>query len=133
MGRRSGFVHPYDTGVTSGLRFFVEIIAWSSGPWAVAELSIWFVIPALVVLIGLPAVFSTPGDKKQVIVPTPGPLRVTLELLLHGVAVTGAWIVWPIWLAVAVTICVVAAFVVGTPRTLWLFRGAPCGGDIKSR
>ena len=96
-----------------------------SGPWATAQLSAWLVIPALVILIGLPSVFSTPGDKKQIVVATPGPLRVLLELVLHGVAVVGAWIVWPTWLAVLATVCVFAALAVGIPRTKWLPRGAP--------
>ena len=125
MGRRSAFDHPFDTPVTSGLRFLVEIIAWVSGPWAAAQASIWLVIPAVIILVGLPATFSTPGDKKQTVVATPGPLRFLLELALHGVAIAGAWIVWLAWLAVAATVFVVAALAVGLPRAKWLLRGAP--------
>ena len=96
-----------------------------SGPWAAAQLSIWLAIRTQVILIGLPSVFSTLGDKKQALVATPGPLRVLLERALHGVAVASAWIVWPAWLAVVVTVCVVAALAVGIPRTKWLLRSAP--------
>ena len=56
---------------------------------------------------------------------TPGPLRVLREIALHGVAIAGAWIVWPVWLAVVATITVIAALAVGIPRTKWLLRGAP--------
>ena len=125
MGKQSAFDHPFDTPLTSGLRFIAEIIAWVSGPWAAAQLSIWLTIPALVILIGLPSVFSTPGDKRQVVVATPGPLRALLEFVLHAVAVAGAWIVWPAWLAVIATVCVVAALAFGIPRTRWLLRGGP--------
>ena len=125
MGRQSAFDHPFDTPLTSGLRFLVEIIAWVSGPWAAAQQSIWLAVPVLVVLIGLPSVFSTPGDKRNVIVATPGPLRVLLELALHAVAVAGSWVVWPAWLAVAATLTVIAALAVGIRRTRWLLRGAP--------
>ena len=126
MGNKpSAFDHPFDTPVTSGLRFLVEIFAWVSGPWAAVQLSIWLAVPALVVLVGLPSVFSTRGDKKQVIVPTPGPLRLLLELGLHGVAVAGSWIVWPTWVAAVATLVVIAALLVGFPRSKWLLRGAP--------
>ncbi len=124
MASKAAFNHPFDTTLSSGFRFLVELFAWVAGPWAVAQQSVWFAVPAAVILIGLPAIFSTSGDKKQVVVATPGPLRVLLELALHGVAVTAAWLVWPAWLAVAVMLIVVAALVTGIPRTKWLLRGA---------
>ncbi len=120
--------HPYDTRLSGGLRFAVELIAGVAGPWAAAQAAPWLAIPAVIVLVGLPAVFSTKGDKRQVIVPTPGPVRVVIELALHAVAVAGAWIAWAAWLAVAVTLVVVAALGVGLPRLGWLLRGAPPGG-----
>ena len=76
MSRASTFVHSLDTPLTSGLRFLAEVIAWVAGPWAAAEQSIWLVVPTVVLLVGLPAIFSTPGDKRQIVVATPGPLRV---------------------------------------------------------
>ncbi len=125
MSRESTFVHPLDTPLTSGLRFLAEVIAWVAGPWAAAQQSIWLIVPTAVLLVGLPAIFSTPGDKRQIVVATPGPLRVALELGLHGVAIAGSWLVWPAWLAAVATAVVVAAVAVGIPRTLWLLRGAP--------
>ena len=121
----SAFTHPYDTPLSSGLRFLVEVIAWVAGPWAAANQSFWLFIPVAVVLIGLPAIFSTRGDKRSVVVATPGPLRALLELGLHAVAIGAAWVVWPVWLAVAATAVVVVALATGIPRTLWLLRGAP--------
>ena len=77
MATKIAFKHPFDTHLSSGLRFSVEILAWVGGPWAVAQQSIWLAIPAVLILIGFPAIFSTSGDKKQVVVATPGPLRVS--------------------------------------------------------
>lgn len=125
MSSKAAFKHPYDTLLSSGLRFLVEVIAWVAGPWAAANQSFWLFVPAVVVLVGLPAVFSTAGDKRSVVVATPGPLRVVLEIGLHVVAIATAWIVWPVWLAIATTVFVVAALATGMPRTLWLLRGAP--------
>lgn len=125
MGKQYALDNPFDTVLSGGLRFLVELIAWVAGPWAVARESVWLAIAALVVLVGLPAVFSTPGDKRWIVVATPGPLRVLLELLLHVVAVASAWVIWPAWLALISTLVVVAAAVVGVPRTKWLLRGAP--------
>lgn len=125
----AAFEHPYDTPLSSALRFAVELVAWVAGTWVVAQWSVWLAVPALIVLVGLPSVFSTPGDKKQVVVPTPGPVRALLELALYLVAVAGAWVVWPTWLAVIATLIVVASVVVGMPRTMWLLRGAPQSGE----
>lgn len=125
MGRESPFDHPYDTPLTSGLRFLAEIIEWAACAWVAAGVSLWLVIPVLVVLIGLPTVFSTPGDKRQTIVATPGVLRVLLELTVHVVGVICAWVVLPAWLAAVATIVVIAAVAAGVPRTKWLLQGAP--------
>ncbi|MBW2404269.1 MAG: hypothetical protein JRF42_10765 [Deltaproteobacteria bacterium] len=119
------FEHPFDTPLSSGLRFLVEVIAWVAGPWAVAQQSAWLIAPAILILVGLPSMFSTRGDKRQIIVATPGALRALLEVALHVVAITAAWLVWPTWLAVAVTVVVVAALATGIPRMRWLIRGAP--------
>jgi hypothetical protein len=125
MSNQNAFEHPFDTTLSSGLRFLGELIAWVAGPWAAATESIWLAIPTLAVLVGLPSVFSTPGDKRQIIVVTPGPLRVLLELVLHVVALASAWAVWPAWLAAISTVVVIAAIVAGIPRTKRLLRGAP--------
>ena len=119
------FHHPFDTPLSSGLRFLAEIIAWVSCTWAAVQQSVWLAIPVVVILVGLPSVFSTPGDKKQIVVATPGPVRILLEFVLYAVGVACAWVVWPTWLAVVATVIVLAAVAVGIPRTKWLLRGAP--------
>ena len=60
------FAHPHDTPVSAGLRFAAEIIAWVAGPWAATAAAGWVAAPVAIVLVGLPAVFSTASDKKQV-------------------------------------------------------------------
>ena len=110
--------------LSGGSRFACELIAWIAGPWAIATYSIWLVAPSLIVLIGLPAVFSTPGDKNKIVVPTPGPIRVLIELMLYAVAAVAPWFVWPTWAASASGLVVVMAVVLGLPRFLWLLRGA---------
>ena len=122
---------PYDTPASAGFRFAVELVAWIAGPMAVARLadSGWAAIPALVVLVALPAVFSTPGDKQRVVVPVNGGTRVGIEWLLHAVAAIGASIAWPTLLAVAAVLLVCASLVTGTARMLWLLGGAEPDGD----
>ena len=120
-------VSPYDTPVSSGLRFLVELIAWTAGPWAVAEMvgHWWPAIPAAAILIAVPAIFSTPGDKRQIVVATPGPVRIMIEMDLMAVAVIGAYIAWGAWAAGVAAVVVVAALLAGFPRARWLAAGAP--------
>jgi len=80
--------------------------------------SAWLSILVLIILIGFPTLFSTPGDKKHYIVAAPGPFRALLELAIHFVGVACVWLVWPIWLAVIMLIILIAAIAVGLPRTL---------------
>ncbi len=117
--------HPSDTPASAILRFLVEVIAWIAGPWAAAEVHILLAIPVLIVLLALLSVFSTPGDKRQVVVATPGPIRLAIEVLLFAVAGAAPWAVWPSAVSGPTTVIVVAAVVFGLPRSLWHLRGGP--------
>lgn len=125
MNKQPGFKHPYDTPLGSSLRFLSEVLGWVACAQAAAQVSLWLVLPVLLVVVGLPSIFSTPGDKKQVFVATSGPLRVLLELVLFVVFIVCFWLVWPTWLAILGTIVVVASILVGMPRIRWLLSGAP--------
>lgn len=127
MGQDWAPGHSFDRPVSAGLRFGVEVVAWIAGPWAAGQVSAWLILPVLVVLIGLPAVFSTKCDKRQVVVATPGPVRAAIEVFLHAAAVVGAWYAWPAVVAAVATVVVLAALVTGVPRMWWLLRGAPLG------
>ena len=118
---------PYDTPASSGFRFAIELAAWVIGPWAAATAagSVWVALPALFLLVGLPATFNTPGDKNVEGIATPGPIRILIEALLLAVAVGGAWYVWPPWAAAVITVFGAAMVLTGLPRYRWLAAGAP--------
>ncbi len=120
-------VSPYDTHISSATRFLIELTAWIAAPWAAADLwGGWAAVPTLIVLLGLPSLFNTPGDKNTTAgVDTPGPVRIGIEMVLLAAALWGAWTVWPIWLAVVVTVVGAAMLASGVPRYRWLASGAP--------
>jgi hypothetical protein len=126
MSQQGPGPNPLDTWLSGGLRFLVELIAWVAGPWAAGKLlGVWAGGLALVVLMAIPALFSTPGDKQQVIIPTPGPIRFMLESDLSLVAIIAAWYAWPTGAAVAATVVVLLAQLTGWRRSRWLLQGAP--------
>lgn len=79
-------------------------------------------IASVVVLIGLPTVSATPGDKKQVMVAVPGIATIGLVVLQLVAAVAAAWVIWPVPVAIAVS--VLAAACVGTERRRWRWLAA---------
>lgn len=112
----------------SALRFLTELVAWVATPWALAPHSVVLAVASVVLLIGLPTVFATPGDKRQVIVPVPGLVTVALVLLQLVAAVLAAWVAWPRPVAVAVAVTVLAAATVVTELPRWR-RLAPLRRD----
>jgi len=122
---RRNFKHPYDTAASSGLRFTSELIAWIAGPWAVSLVSVWLVPFATIILLGLPSVFSTVNDKRNVVIPIPGVLRIGIEFLLYTTALVASWFIWPFSYALCATVIVTLSVFLGLPRLLWLLKGAP--------
>jgi hypothetical protein len=98
------------------LRFLTELIAWIAAPWALAHHSLLLSAAALLLLIGLPTVLATPGDKRQVIVAVPGQVTIALVLLQAVTAVAASWALWPGWAATAVTLLAAACLVAEQPR-----------------
>ncbi|WP_433287818.1 hypothetical protein [Micromonospora sp. CA-244673] len=117
---------PGRADLPSALRFLTELVAWVAAPWALARHSVVLAVASVVLLIGLPTVFATPGDKRHTIVPVPGLVTVALVLLQLVAAALGAWAAWPRPVAVAVTLLVAATVVTELPR--W-HRLAPLGRD----
>ncbi|WUD71929.1 hypothetical protein OG937_09605 [Streptomyces sp. NBC_00510] len=109
-----------DGRVASVLRFTTELVAWVATPWALAGHSWPLAALSVVVLVGLPTVFATPGDKEQVIVPVPGAVTVALVLLQLGAAVVSSWAAWPTPVAVLVGVLAAATVVAEIPRWRWL-------------
>ncbi|MEU0836577.1 hypothetical protein [Streptomyces sp. NPDC005969] len=109
-----------DDRIPSVLRFSTELVAWVTTPWVLAGYSWLLAALSLVVLIGLPAVLSTPGDKNSVIVAVPGWATILMVLAELGAAVVSSWLLWPVWAAVPVTLLAAAAVVTEQPRWRWL-------------
>ncbi|WP_086831617.1 hypothetical protein [Streptomyces sp. NRRL B-24572] len=109
-----------DDRTASALRFATELVAWVATPWALAGYSWLLAVLSVVVLIGLPTLFSTPGDKAQVIVAVPGRVTILLVLLQLAAAVIASWYAWPAWAAVPVTVLAAATVVTERRRWTWL-------------
>lgn len=111
---------PPDDRAASVLWFAVELVAWVATPWALADHSWLLAALSLVLLIGLPTILSTPGDKANVIIAVPGWVTILLVLLQLVAAVVSSWVLWPAWAAVVVTVLAAATLVTERPRWRWL-------------
>ncbi|MGW0147963.1 hypothetical protein ACWDVU_20410 [Streptomyces sp. NPDC003333] len=109
-----------DDRTASALRFATELIAWVATPWALSRHSWLLAVLSVVVLIGLPTLFSTPGDKAHVIISVPGWGTILLVLLQLVAAVISAWLIWPAWAAVLVSALTAATLVTERRRWRWL-------------
>lgn len=121
------FDNPLDTVLSGASRFAIEVVAWVAGPWAAADLTgTWLMtIPALAILVALTGVFSTPGDKKHVVVAVPGPVRLSIEVILSAVAIASAALVGTYVGGIIVAIVVVVMFITGAKRAKWLLSNKP--------
>jgi hypothetical protein len=97
-------------------------------PWALADHSPVFAGIALLLLIGLPTVFVTPGDKVKVLVPVPGAVTVGLNVVQLFAAVVSAWAAWPVPVALLVWLLVIVTIYAELPRWRRL-----AGGDLVVR
>ncbi|MGW8766084.1 hypothetical protein ACWGN5_26705 [Streptomyces sp. NPDC055815] len=114
-----------DDRTPSVLRFVVELVAWVATPWALAVHSWLLAALSVVLLIGLPTCFSTPGDKANVIIAVPGWVTILLVLLQLAAAVASSWLAWPAWAAGPVTLLAAATLATERRRWRWLASGAP--------
>jgi heme A synthase len=89
-------------------------------PWALASWSVPAAVVAVIVLIGLPTVFATPGDKARPVVAVPGPVTILLVILQLAAAVVAAWFAWPTLVAIAVSLLALATVITEQPRWRWL-------------
>ena len=109
-----------DDRAASALRFATELVAWVATPWALAGHSWLLAAVSVVTLIGLPTLFSTRGDKANVIIAVPGWATILLVLLQLAAAVISSWLAWPVWAAVAVTLLAAGTLVTERSRWRWL-------------
>jgi hypothetical protein len=113
-----------DDRAASVLRFATELVAGVATPWALAGRSWLLAAVSVALLIGLPTLFSTPGDKNSAIIAVPGWATVLLVLLQLAAAVTASWVVWPVWAAVPVSVLAAATLVAERGRWRWLLSAA---------
>ncbi|MEU6668016.1 hypothetical protein [Streptomyces sp. NPDC046727] len=112
-----------DDRAASVMRFAMELVAWVATPWALASHSWLLAALSVVLLIGLPTCFSTPGDKAHVIIAVPGWVTILLVLLQLAAAVASSWMAWPAWAAGIVTMTAVITLVTERRRWRWLASG----------
>jgi hypothetical protein len=117
-------------GISPVLRFATELVAWVATPWALADRSWLLAAFSVVVLIGLPTLFSTPGDKPHVLVAVSGRVTILLVALQIAAAVVSSWLAWSAWAAGWVTLLAAATCVTERRRWRWLAsvgRSGPAG------
>ncbi|CND46001.1 Uncharacterised protein [Mycobacterium tuberculosis] len=102
----------------SDLRLLAELVARIATPWTPAPHSVPRAAASAVPLIGLPAVFSTPGDKARTVVAAPGIVTIAL-VPLQLAAVAASWTTWPVPAAIGVTALGLGVVVLERPRWRW--------------
>ncbi len=116
---------PNRPGVAPALRFTAELVAWVATPWALSGFSIPLAVASVIVLVALPTIFATPGDKAHVLVPVSGYVTIGLVVLQMAAAVLASWIAWPTVVASIVSVLVAASIVAELPRWRWLLSQPP--------
>ncbi len=128
--------HPGHDPISGGLRFLAELLAWVGAPWALWSHSPFMAVVATVLLIGLPAVFGTPGDRPggDAPVSVPGSVTIGLVLVELAAATASAWVLWAGWTAASVTVLCLVVIVTEQPRWRTLSgRGGSASARISGR
>lgn len=111
-----------DDRLPSVFRFLTEIAAWVALPWAVADTSIVLGVFVGLAMVAVPTVFTTPGDKRQVLVPVSGKVTIALVAVHILAALYGSWSAWPVWVAIPTTAVALMTIVTEMPRWRWLWK-----------
>ncbi|WP_433257149.1 hypothetical protein ACQPYK_19585 [Streptosporangium sp. CA-135522] len=109
-----------DSRLASVLRFSSELVAWVATPWALWSVSVPAALLSVVLLIGLPTVFTTPGDKAHGMIAVPGVVTIALVLMQLAAAVASSWAAWFTPVAIVVSVLAAACVVAEIPRWRWL-------------
>jgi hypothetical protein len=109
------------------LRFLTEVGAWAAIGMAIGQVSLPLAIAVVLASVAVPAVYATPGDKPQVMVPVPGWVTLAILAATMGGGVVAAWIAWPWWGAAALSALTIASLVAELPRWRWLLARRPAG------
>jgi ribose/xylose/arabinose/galactoside ABC-type transport system permease subunit len=110
------------------IRFALEI-AMLAGIWMAAEYH-WGDVAAILAVLAAMALWGgvgTPGDGSRgaPVVPTPGQLRLLLEIALFGIAAYGYWVEWSRAASETFLTISVLHYVITWERQWWLIRGGP--------
>jgi hypothetical protein len=106
-------------GTSSAPRFATELGAWVATPCALAGHSWLLAAPSVLLLTGLPTLFSTPRNKADVIIAVPGRVTVLPVPLQLAEAVVFSWPARPARAAAPVTLPAAATLVTERPRRRW--------------
>ncbi|WP_205324421.1 hypothetical protein [Glycomyces sp. YM15] len=98
------------------LRFATEIGAWAAIGMAFAQISLPLAISVVLASVAVPAVYATPGDKPQALIPVPGWVTIAILAATMAGGVTAAWIAWPWWGAAALSALTIASTLAELPR-----------------
>ena len=90
-------------------------------------------IPVLAILVALPGVFSTTGDKRHVVVAVPGRIRLLIELILTVVAIYSAFLVWTYIGGAIVAVVALVMFISGASHARWLISNQPHDWPMQSK
>lgn len=116
---------PSDNVIIAGFRFMILALAIVAWPVAMIQFSPLLSMTSALAIGFISVFFTTPGDAKWVFLPTPGPIRAGIELVVHIAALAGSVLAWPPIAGIAVAVVFSTSLLVGFPRLLWLLRGAP--------
>jgi hypothetical protein len=111
----------YATALRAGL----ELVGWIGLPIALWHHSVLAAIGIDVLLIGVPAVFQTPGDKPGTNIAVPGWVTIVMVLAELAGAVVAAWLLFWTWVAVLVTALALVTCWTELPRWKRLLAGRP--------
>jgi len=110
------------------IRFLLELAMWAGCGLAGWHLAGW-VGAVLGVIASMLAwgLFGTAGDssRKPPVIPTPGRIRLLLEIALFGLAAWGIWMVWSRAASETFLTIAVLHYAITWERQWWLIRGAP--------
>jgi hypothetical protein len=111
-----------DSPIATAFRFVTELVAWVATPWALWSVSPWSAVVAVVLLIGVPAVFTTPGDRPPSQVRVPGTVTIAILAAELAAAAISVWFVWPTPIDVLVLLLVAGTVITSVPRIRWLWN-----------
>lgn len=109
---------PAEAWYATALRAGLELIGWVGAPWALIQHhQIALAVLVDVLLIGLPALLQTPGDKAGTVIAVPGWATIAMVFMELGAAVAAAWVLF--WPPLAIAVSVLALVCVGTEQPRW--------------